>query len=77
MSRADRHTLSPEEIQRELAQLLATGYLRLLADATRPDRSSGADDEELVRGEPRRYELAEQDRFEREERRALEEEGCS
>lgn len=34
----DPRSLSPEEIQRELAQLLATGYLRLLAEASQREK---------------------------------------
>lgn len=40
--RAREATLTPAEILAELAQILATGYLRLCADAARGAAQSGA-----------------------------------
>jgi len=42
MSAADRRNPSPEEIQRELAQILARGYLRLCADASQGAKSAAS-----------------------------------
>jgi hypothetical protein len=39
VSAADRRNPSPEEIQRELAQILARGYVRLCAEASQGAKS--------------------------------------
>jgi hypothetical protein len=39
---ADRRNPTPEEIQRELARILAAGYLRLCEDATQGAKNEGS-----------------------------------
>ncbi|MGE0229724.1 MAG: hypothetical protein AB7U23_14565 [Dehalococcoidia bacterium] len=55
MSAADRRNPSPEEIQRELAQILARGYVRLCAEASQCAQSRASQQRS---GAPERQEWA-------------------